>query len=422
MRTLPGMLRRMLELRRQLGTRDMVRYLWRRLMKKAALEPADIVGAYDFVTVAPFGSNPGTHLDPRTITWFVPDFDIGSGGHINIFRLVYNLESLGYTCHIALVGPCRYTDVEATRRLITEHFSPVKASVSIGTEAVPPAFYVVATSWVTAYYARAFRGAAHRVYFVQDFEPAFFPVGSHSVLAENTYRFGFFGITAGGWLATKLATDYGMATHAIGFASEAQRYTPKIRRKPEVPTVFFYVRPPTSRRAFELGILVLNEVAHQVPAAQFVLAGWDVSGYRIPFPHLNAGSVALDDLADLYSQCDIALVLSCTNLSLLPLELMACGVAVVSNRGPNVEWLLNEDIAALADPTVEDLSAAIVELLGDDPRRLAIAARGLEFVRDSDWGHEARRFADGLERLGATDEAVEETPTGKPDRARARLA
>ena len=67
---------------------------------------------------------------------------------------------------------------------------------------------------------------------------------------------------------------------------------------------------------------------------EFVLVGWDVSNYSLPFSHLNTGFLSLDELQDLYSQVDVDLVISSTNLSLLPLELMACKCPVVSNLGP----------------------------------------------------------------------------------------
>ncbi|KAB2900682.1 MAG: glycosyltransferase family 4 protein, partial [Burkholderiaceae bacterium] len=153
---------------------------------------------------------------------------------------------------------------------------------------------------------------------------------------------------------------------------------------------------PTPRRAFEIGLLVLNAVWERMPDTQFVLAGWDTAGYHIPFPHLACGTVALDDLPDLYSQCDVALVLSLTNASLLPLELMACGCAVVSNHGQNVEWLLHDEVAALSDPTPEDLTDSVCALLQDDERRAALSARAEVFARSQTWDEVARGFEQGL--------------------------
>ena len=49
------------------------------------------------------------------------------------------------------------------------------------------------------------RCSGKRFYFVQDFEPYFYPVGSMSLLAENTYRMGFHAITIGALLCRQAA-------------------------------------------------------------------------------------------------------------------------------------------------------------------------------------------------------------------------
>lgn len=397
---------RLKQLKRKLGYWQMMVFIARRLAGSHTSSPGtDIIGFYSFLQLAPYGGKCPAALPSNTVNWVVPDFGIGSGGHINIFRLVGVLEELGFDCRIVIVGSSQYASAEAARECIRTHFTPLKARVSIGHETMEPAYFTVSTSWNTAYYAHSFTATVRHCYFVQDFEPFFYSLGSEYAFAENTYRFGMVGITAGEWLAGKLAEEYGMRTSAIGFSYDRERYRPMARRDPKLRHVFFYARPPTLRRGFEMGMLILNEVARRLPDVQFILAGWDTSAYKIPFPHLNAGVVALDDLPDLYSQCDAALVLSFTNLSLLPLELMACGCPVVSNRGRNVEWLLDSDVAVLADATVEALSGALVDLLSDEPRRQMLVGAGLAHAARTSWHEEARKFAAVLETLAAEGEA-----------------
>ncbi|QTD45041.1 glycosyltransferase family 4 protein [Ottowia testudinis] len=355
----------------------------------------DVLAHYDFVRPGILKLQPG-RIESNSLVWFVPDFNIGSGGHLNIFRTIWYLEKMGYTSNIVIVRPVMHQDSETARADIIEHFFPLRASVYMGLAHVPPSEFAVATSWETAYPVRALAGPVRKLYFVQDYEPYFYSVGTESVLAENTYRFGFFGITAGEWLAKKLAQEYGMHTHAVGFGVELDRYRRLPRREPGIRRVFFYARPPTPRRAFELGLLVLNEVARRRPDTQFVLAGWDTSSYQIPFPHLACGTVVLDDLPDLYSQCDVALVLSLTNLSLLPLELMACGCAVVSNRGECVQWLLTDEVAVLTLASPDALADAVCDLLDDDERRQALTERAEVFARSQTWDVVARAFERGL--------------------------
>jgi glycosyltransferase involved in cell wall biosynthesis len=390
---------RVKEMVRKDGVIPALRAIVRRL-RQGPGRHIDVFRHYDFALPHVLRALPGD-AKVGTLVWFIPDFNLGSGGHLNIFRTIWHLEQMGYESTIVIGKPAMHHNADEARNEIRQHFFPLQAQVILGLDSLPPCEFAVATGWDTAYSVRAFTGARHKLYFVQDYEPHFYPVGSESVLAENTYRFGFFGITAGGWLAHKLALEYGMTTHPVGFGVELERYRRLPRREPEIRRVFFYARPPTPRRAFEIGLLVLNAVWERLPDVQFVLAGWDTAGYHIPFPHLPCGTVALDDLPDLYSQCDAALVLSLTNASLLPLELMASGCAVVSNRGANVEWLLNEDVVVLAESSPEQLADAMCALLENDAQRHALSQRAEGFARSLTWDAVARDFEAGLQRARA---------------------
>ncbi len=346
---------------------------------------------YRYIYAQPFGET--AVVDSNVINWVIPEFQIGSGGHLNIFRVIKKLEDLGFVCRINIDGETHFTSAEEARDCVREHFFPIDAEVSIGRQGLKPAAATFATGWDTAYTVRDFRGSGKKYYFVQDFEPDFFALGSEAVFAENTYRFGFRGITAGGWLADKLQREYGMETTAFGFSYDHELYQPRARRHPEKKRVFFYARPVTPRRGFELGILTLNRIHQMNPDVEFVLAGWDLSGVHLPFPCLSAGVVSLEELPDLYSQCDIALVLSLTNLSLLPLEAMACGCAVVSSRGDNAEWLLHDEVVKFADLTPEALGDAILDLFAAPAELDALKARGLAFAQSTSWEAEVDKIA-----------------------------
>lgn len=395
-------------LQAKLGLRGLLVYVWNRYIRGhgryRSTAGSDIIGAYDFLRFEPFGGEPPAAAD-RTVNWVIPDVGIGGGGHLNIFRLIVQLEQRGYQCRVIIVGHTHFNSGAEARNTIREHFFPINAEVSIGESSLKPAAITVATSWITAYPVRNFQATRHRCYFVQDYEPYFYAHGSDYCFAEATYRMGFYGITAGGWLAGKLAAEHGMQTVSMGFSYDHGLYRPLPRRDPEIRRVFFYARPVTSRRGFELGLLALNLVAQKMPEISFILAGWDASSYHIPFHHLNAGNVAVKDLPDLYSQCDAALVLSLTNLSLLPLELMACGCPVVSNRGANAEWLLNDGNAVLADATPEALSEALLALLQDGNRRKQLVEASLQFAASTSWDKEAAKVAGFFDDLLAGEGA-----------------
>jgi O-antigen biosynthesis protein len=408
MKRFPHITRKALRYWQTHGTRSLLTRAYQKLKSGTAaslLSKVELLEHYDFVLHRPVGSPALARDVPKnTINWYIPPFGFGSGGHLNIFRFIQKLERDGFECRIVIVGAPRPSSSAVARKQICDWFFQLDAQVFLNEADVPPANITVATSWQTAYLVRNFRATNHHCYFVQDFEPYFYAVGSEYAWAEATYRFGFRGITAGGWLEKKLAQDYGMLTSSVGFSYDQDLYRPLPRRIKEQRRAFFYARPPTQRRAFEMGVLVLAEVVRRLPDVEIVFAGWDVSNYAIPFSHINSGVVRICDLPDLYSQCDVALVLSFTNLSLLPLELMACGTPVVSNRAPCTEWLLNDQNAELSEATVEDLSNALCNVLNDPIRHAALRESGFKTIAATDWEREARKMADVFR-------ALDEVPT-----------
>jgi glycosyltransferase involved in cell wall biosynthesis len=374
-------------------------------MSLSMLSKTEIVRTYSFVVEHPVGAayHPGM-VAPNTVNWFIPQVGRGSGGHLNIFRFIRNLEHQGFDCRVIISGGLPSLVPKEVEREIADWFFPLKAKVYIGVDKAPPAHISIATAWHTAYDVRNFQTTQHKCYFVQDYEPWFFPAGSLATFAEETYRFGFTGITAGTWLAGMLHRDFGMTTHAVGFSYDRELYRVLPRQHSETKRVFFYARPNTARRSFELGLLVLAEVAKRHPDTIAVLAGADLSGYRIPFQHVNPGIVDLADLPALYAQCDVSLVLSFSNLSLLPLELMACGVPVVSNRAPYTEWLLSDEIALLERPTVMALTNAICTILENPQEAQRLCAAGLRASAATDWATEGLRMGKILQSLDTTSE------------------
>lgn len=391
--------------RRDHGTKALMLRVLNALLNPDAFKKQSVVESLAFTKYRPFGDlSKAAEAAPNTVNWFIPRPGRGSGGHLNIFRFVRNLEALGFECRlISTVTNIPGMTSEQMEADIAAWFFPLQAKVYIGAENAPPAALSIATGWHTAYDVRNFQSTLHKCYFVQDFEPQFYPVGTDYALAEQTYRFGFTGITAGGWLANKLAVDYGMRTYAVGFSYDRDLYK-FMPLAHEGRRVFFYTRPSTPRRGFELGLAVLDEVARRHPDVVAVLAGGRLGQWDIPFKHVDSDIVDLAKLSELYNSCDVALVLSFTNLSLLPLELMACGVPVVSNRDACTEWLLSDENARLELPTIETLADAICSILENPSEASRLRDAGLQLAASTDWEVEGQRMAEILRQIGRRSE------------------
>ena len=119
-------------------------------------------------------------------------------------RTISLLEARGDDCHIYVLYLGSQRDIVAQRQFLDQRYPEMRAGVSIVDDGMRPADAVFSTAWPTAYASRATASEGVRFYQVCDFESMFYPAGSNAVLAEDTYRFGFQGLTLGPWLADKL--------------------------------------------------------------------------------------------------------------------------------------------------------------------------------------------------------------------------
>lgn len=354
-------------------------------------------------------TSPGANLtEPITVSesslelaWIMSPPGRGSGGHQNLFRFIAFAEQAGHRCTVYLYSSATTEPSLAEARAVVAESSAYptvnaefvaydrERGVAAGTHAI------LATGWETAYPSFLDASRARRFYFVQDFEPSFYSLGSEYVLAENTYRFGFHGITAGGWLADKLSREYGMTTDKFDFAADTRHYSvtnPEARSE-----VFFYARPVTARRAFEFGTLVLEEFARLKPDVTINLAGWDLTGWKVPFAHVNHGSLDLEMLNGLYNRCAAGLVLSLSNMSLLPLELIASGVVPVVNDGPNNRLVSDNPFIEYVPTSPGAMARRMVEVL--DRPDAADRVRAMPgSLGTPDWSESGRQFLAALER------------------------
>lgn len=302
---------------------------------------------HNFLHIVPTEKNlnPKIKSDEKRIAWFIPPFSAGSGGHMNIFRTISFLEKAGYKNDVYIIGSLHGVAGKDAAYIVRKTFFEIDANVSyikynnIDTIA---RYYDVAfaTSWDTCYYVQGFAQAKKRAYFVQDFEPYFHSVGSTWHMAENTYKMPFdFIVTAGDWLKGKML-GYGFErVYSFGFAYDKDAYF-KRERTEKTKQITFYARPETERRGFDIANVALEKIALKYPDVNISLAGSNIlSHFSIPYEYVDKGVLSREECGELYANSDVVLVMSLTNLSLLPFEVAASGGTVVMNRGENNEWV-----------------------------------------------------------------------------------
>ena len=302
--------------------------------------------------------SPASNSEQLVINWVANPPD-ESGGLMTMSRLIHQLEQRGHLCRLYIRYGGERRDLERDRLRARERFPHMRAEVHDVDDGMLPADAVFATSWPTAYAVRAANPGAVPFYLVQDFEPSFYPAGSRAALAEETYRFGFHGITAGRWLASKLPRDYGMTCDAFDLGVDLDCY--RLENHGPRSGVVFYARPTTERRGYELGMLALDRFAELHPEIEIHLVGQEIRWRRPSFAFTSHGYLPAPELAALYNRCAAGLVLSLTNISLLPAELLATGCVPVMNDAENTRSSFDNPYTTFA-PAHPDLLA---RALGD---------------------------------------------------------
>ncbi len=328
---------------------------------------------------------PAAPDEPLTIAWVAePTSGRESGGHTTMFRQVEALERAGHTCVVYFTNRHGWA-IDQHRENVRGWWPSIRAEVRDASE-IEDAHAIFATSWPTAYTVLASPARGARFYFVQDFEPSFYPAGSDALLAEATYRFGFHGVTAGRWLAELLRRDYGMAADHFDFGCDLARYS--FDATAERTAVCYYTRFSKARRAYELGIVALELFAERHPEVDIHLFGDVAPG--LPFRAINHGSLTPDQLSDLYNRCVAGLVLSATNVSLVPHEMLAAGCLPVVNDAEHNRIVLDNDEVVYVPATPFELANALSALVERPAaERVAAAEAAARSVRSCSWAQAA---------------------------------
>jgi O-antigen biosynthesis protein len=252
----------------------------------------------------------------------------------------------------------------------------------------------VATLWVTAYALLRLKDTTPRFYFVQDYEPLFYPAGTTYGLAEATYRFGFHGVCNTYPLRELYEQHGGRADHFVP-AVDTSVFHCRGRAKhnsTEPFLLFNYARPGHPRNCFEVVAEGLIELKRRMKdRLRIITAGaeWDPKNHGLSGIVEHMGLLSYKETGKLYRSVDAGIVAMATcHPSYLPFELMACGALVATNRNRHTIWLLKDQENCVLFDLTRSAIADTVESALEDPVRLEkITRRATRTIAENhgDW-------------------------------------
>ncbi len=352
-------------------------------------------------------STPGLAERERLrIAMVLPPWRRGSGGHNTLMQLLSRLERRGHVCTVWLHDPhgeLRANRPAVLRRQLDAWFAPFAGPVFAGFDDWHGADVAVATGWQTVHPTLLLDQTHARAYVVNDHEPEFFGTSTERALAEDTYRHGIRCIAASPWLRDLLIERYGAPSDAFQLGVDHAVYAPRPGVARHADTVVYYARHSTDRRAVPIGLMALGELKRRRPQTRVVLFGTDKPP-PTTFPYEHLGVLAPPQLAALYAEATVGLCLSLTNFSLMPKEMLACGLPCVELAGVSAESIFGADGGPLAlaplDPVA--LADAMERLLDDRDEWERRSRAGVDFVASHTWDVAADEVEAGLRRALVT--------------------
>lgn len=348
------------------------------------------------------------NIEHMKIAFFLPEVIKGGGGHRNIFRVISHMADKGHKIDVY------YTDSneepDTVKNNVSTWFYDMRNVRFIRYEGKVGYYDAgIATWWETAYIVKNNVSHFKKIfYFVQDFEPYFYPMSSEYFLAENTYKFGFYHICSGAWCKKMLVEKYKANATSFQFPIDRTIYNQNYKRTKINKNIVFFAKPEMSRRCFKIGIDALKILKEKRSDIEIILYGSkQLSKKQVPFEATILNLLpTIKDLAVLYANADLGIVFSTTNPSLVPYEMMSCGCPVVDMDVENAlsKYGDNENNVFLVDPLPETFAKQLEDIIDDNEKR--------ELIRKSAKGWVAKEFPTETEMKEFVEKIIVEEMRG----------
>lgn len=286
--------------------------------------------------------------------------------------MVHALENAGHSCELLLYDTFG-GNVAEYEAVIRGSWPYLNASVRSLDDGLHGFDACIATGWQTAY-ALATRSREldlHRFYFIQDYEPFFYPRGYEYALAEGTYALAMERIALGEMVSSHLR-NLGSDCLTVPFGCDTATYHLLEPQRPREGVVF-YSRAGTTRRGFLLAAMSLEEFHRQRPDVPIKVFGpMERTSFNVPVSW--EGLQTPQQLNRLYNSSIAGLGMSFTNISLVAGEMLAAGCIPVVNDSVDGRLDMTSPRVRWAAPNPVAVAEALVTLVDDPPTDLAAAS------------------------------------------------
>jgi GT2 family glycosyltransferase len=346
----------------------------------------------DFLNRSP-GDHPRRPGQPLRILFILPVRPGAGGGH-SVVQEVAGMRQLGADARVAIraADVSEYADFYPRLVRHGNQFLPYREMSELLEQAAQFDVVVATINNSVAFLSEIV--AAHPnvvpAYYIQDYEPLFYPEGS----PEWTVAFQSYTLLTGAicfaktrWLCDSVESQHGIRVHKVIPSLEQDIYHPRNRTAADHPLrIVAMIRPSTPRRAAPMTMKVLKRISRELGGRVHVdiygcqSSDRDFRELERDFSFKNHLVLTREKIADLYRASHVFVDFSTYQaFGRTGLEAMACGVSVIlPQAGGAGEYAVHGHNALVVDTESEEACyRALHELCEDAALRQRLAEQGL---------------------------------------------
>lgn len=331
------------------------------------------------------------------------------GGQTSLLRLGTKLSMLGFDVGYAVYKP---QDRKEMERCVKSNFADYRGKLFTDKELAlmisgdkRASDIVVASSWDTVSYAKKLSG--YKMYFVQDYEPYFYPFGERFLLAKKTYEQGLHMVSLGAWNKRMIERECRPVSpiDVIDFPYEAGEYPYRKRdflsyRSKKTLRLAVYLKYYGKRLPCIIPdlLLQLKNLLAEEGISLLVEYFGEAKSFSAPGGK-NLGMLDKESLRKLYDRSDFGMVASLSNISLVPYEMLSSGLPLIEFEDGTFTEFFPEGSATLTGLSAKELCEKLLALLRDPAQLGEQMERAHKYMDGLCWEKSAAQFAEIIRGL-----------------------
>lgn len=338
----------------------------------------------------------------KKIAFIIPGMTAYSGGRTSILRLGTYLVEFGYDIYYITFDESTVKTMKINAEINLHSYKGTIMDKSALTNIL---FDIgIGTSWQSCYYLYKYQEQfSYKMYFVQDYEPAFYAESDLYYLARNTYKMGLHIVSLGRWNADRIQQSMRSAkVDYIDFPFEKFQYLIKkkqVKIKDRI-SLCVYIKLDQKRGSillFQALDLLKKIISQRDFELEIKIFGLDPH-IQVPVG-VNLGQLNHQQLIRLYEESDLGIVASYSNVSLVPYEMIACGLPVIEVRDGSAPTFFDDNSMIFAETYPKSFVRKIMYYI-DHPNELqGIIDAGQDEIEKITWEKSARQMAIIIEKI-----------------------